>query len=245
MVWKDADNSGTINNSETGIANVTIKLYANDGTTLIATTTTGSDGRYLFNNLPEGDYIIGVDCGDTDLAGLESSADVASSTTPTSADNDDNGTTKVGTEIRTASISLDAGTACTAETDQAQTTGAGMGSPALKDNAGTPDNNSLLCVDFGFKCVAPDFTLTHPTVCPGDADFVNITGLLNVAAATGSLKVDAGTATTPIPSSITGASSGAHTATVINQYGCEATKNFTIAPTQAKVCVPVTITKVN
>ena len=91
----------------------------------------------------------------------------------------------------------------------------------------------------------PDFTLTHPTICPGDADYVTITGLVNVVAATGSLKIDGGTASSPIPSSITGASVGAHTATVINAAGCETSKGFTINPTVAKVCIPMTITKIN
>ncbi len=91
----------------------------------------------------------------------------------------------------------------------------------------------------------PDFTLTHPTVCPGDADLVNITALTNAVNATGSLTIDGGTATTPIPTSITGASAGNHTATIRNAEGCETTKNFTINPIVPKVCIPLTITKVN
>jgi hypothetical protein len=91
----------------------------------------------------------------------------------------------------------------------------------------------------------PDFTLTHPVVCPGDADFVQITGLVNVLTATGSLTVDSGSATSPIPSTITGQTVGSHNATITNAEGCATTKPFTINPTQPQVAIPLTIIRVN
>jgi hypothetical protein len=91
----------------------------------------------------------------------------------------------------------------------------------------------------------PDFTLTHPTICPGDADFVQISGLVNVVSATGSLIVDGGSATNPIPSTIAGLSAGNHNATIRSAEGCETTKPFTINPTVEKVCIPVRITRIN
>ena len=60
-VWRDSDNSGTINppdDTNPGIAGVTVNLYRdtnNDGIpdgAAIATTTTDSGGYYLFSNIP-------------------------------------------------------------------------------------------------------------------------------------------------------------------------------------------------
>ncbi|MBT7080588.1 MAG: hypothetical protein HN929_03850, partial [Chloroflexi bacterium] len=72
-VWRDSDNSGTINaldDVNPGIAGVTVNLYEgtdsnsdgipDDLLTVLATTTTDSDGYYLFGNLPAGNYIIGI-----------------------------------------------------------------------------------------------------------------------------------------------------------------------------------------
>ena len=48
---------------------MTVNLYAGvdgngdgipDDTTILATTTTDSEGYYLFDNLPAGDYIVGI-----------------------------------------------------------------------------------------------------------------------------------------------------------------------------------------
>ena len=103
IVWRDADNSGTINgpdDASPGIGGVTVNLYAgvdvivnatgnpgNDGIpddlTVLATTTTGSTsddlGYYLFDNLPAGNYIVGIPASNFDqttdaLYGLRSSS---------------------------------------------------------------------------------------------------------------------------------------------------------------------------
>ncbi len=79
-LWFDVDNSGgdqSTQGAETGIAGVTVLLYSdadNDGTPddangdgiidendALASTTTDSNGDYLFDNLPMGGYIVGVD----------------------------------------------------------------------------------------------------------------------------------------------------------------------------------------
>lgn len=57
-VYEDCDNDGVQDNGEVGIANVTVSLYASNGTTLLATTKTDSTGKYSFNNLPAGTYVI-------------------------------------------------------------------------------------------------------------------------------------------------------------------------------------------
>ncbi|MEM8533901.1 MAG: SdrD B-like domain-containing protein, partial [Chloroflexota bacterium] len=60
-IWHDLDNNGTLDGSESGIGGVAVTLYANDGTTVISTTTTTADGHYLFQDLAPGDYIVALD----------------------------------------------------------------------------------------------------------------------------------------------------------------------------------------
>ena len=64
--------SGTVYDDNNGMTNgvdgvvkqdVPLTLYASDGTTVIATTTTAADGTYNFGNIAAGDYIIAVDPG--------------------------------------------------------------------------------------------------------------------------------------------------------------------------------------
>ncbi|REJ73452.1 MAG: hypothetical protein DWQ36_02600 [Acidobacteria bacterium] len=83
-VWLDASGDGQLNGSESGISGTTVELYTvgPDGAigggddTLVATTTTALDGRYLFATLPPGNYYVrfadstgGVGNGGTPLAG--------------------------------------------------------------------------------------------------------------------------------------------------------------------------------
>ncbi|MEM9552691.1 MAG: SdrD B-like domain-containing protein [Acidobacteriota bacterium] len=60
VVWSDADGDGVQDPGEPGIAGVTVDLqFFNPGTLtwdVVATTTTGSDGAYRFENLPRGSY---------------------------------------------------------------------------------------------------------------------------------------------------------------------------------------------
>jgi hypothetical protein len=60
-VWLDEDSDGVQDAGEAGIANVTVRLYASDGTTLVATTVTDSNGNYLFTGVAPGNYIVRVD----------------------------------------------------------------------------------------------------------------------------------------------------------------------------------------
>jgi len=60
-VFKDLNNDGKQSGAgETGIAGLTVTLYAEDGKTVIATTTTDNDGNYFFDELSEGKYVVGV-----------------------------------------------------------------------------------------------------------------------------------------------------------------------------------------
>ncbi len=58
-VWNDLNNNGIQDAGEPGIPGVTVTLYAANGTTVVATTTTDALGNYLFTNLDAGSYVVG------------------------------------------------------------------------------------------------------------------------------------------------------------------------------------------
>jgi uncharacterized repeat protein (TIGR01451 family) len=69
-VWLDEDGDGLQDAGEAGIGGVTVTLR-NSGGTVIATTVTGTDGGYLFPDLPPGQYTVTV----TPTTGLNQTAD--------------------------------------------------------------------------------------------------------------------------------------------------------------------------
>ncbi len=92
QIYIDADGDGTFDTGEDPIPGVTVELY--DGTgTLVATTTTDSNGEYLFDDLPLGDYEVVIPAGQTVLSTLTNVVGPAGST----ADND--GKDETGYEI--------------------------------------------------------------------------------------------------------------------------------------------------
>ena len=60
-VWNDLANPGVQDAGEPGLAGVTVRLYDSTGTTLLATTVTDSQGKYLFQGLPDGTYQVNPD----------------------------------------------------------------------------------------------------------------------------------------------------------------------------------------
>ena len=59
-VWRDDDQDGVQDTGEPGVAGITVTLYASDGTTVLATTTTDAYGNYYFDRLAAGNFIVGV-----------------------------------------------------------------------------------------------------------------------------------------------------------------------------------------
>ncbi|MEY4941697.1 MAG: hypothetical protein RIQ93_3432, partial [Verrucomicrobiota bacterium] len=67
-VFNDANRNGAYNAAtDTPLPGVTVYLYAGDGTTLVSTTSSGSDGAYRFSGLPPATYVVKVDTSDTDI----------------------------------------------------------------------------------------------------------------------------------------------------------------------------------
>jgi uncharacterized repeat protein (TIGR01451 family) len=79
-VWLDANADGVQDATETGLAGITVKLYrdlSGTGTVgvldatdpVVATATTDSSGKYLFSNLPAGNYLVQVDEANSTVTG--------------------------------------------------------------------------------------------------------------------------------------------------------------------------------
>ncbi len=82
LVWEDLNNDGVVTAGEPGIAGITVELYQDNGaggataddgvlaaSERVATTVTSSAGRYLFEDLAAGDYIVRIPATETDLDG--------------------------------------------------------------------------------------------------------------------------------------------------------------------------------
>ena len=59
LKFDDANGNGVQDAGESGVAGVTINLFAADGGALVATTTTGADGTFTFSSVAPGDYQVG------------------------------------------------------------------------------------------------------------------------------------------------------------------------------------------
>lgn len=58
-VWHDVNENGLQDGTEPGVPGVLVTLYASDGISMLAVTTTDGDGLYSFLNLPAETYIVG------------------------------------------------------------------------------------------------------------------------------------------------------------------------------------------
>jgi SdrD B-like domain len=149
----DLNNDGIQSGAgETGIAGLTVTLYASDGTTPILdglgnpiTTTTNSTGDYVFNNLLPGTYVVGMSAPAT--------YPTASTVSAAGVDGTNNGTQSggSGTISKSGPITLAIGTMPAGETGQGA---------SLTTN---PDANTNSTVDFGFV----------PTLSLGSTAFID------------------------------------------------------------------------
>ncbi|MEY3480609.1 MAG: hypothetical protein RIQ71_1384 [Verrucomicrobiota bacterium] len=61
LVWVDSDGNGVQGTNETGLAGVTINVYASNGVTLIGSAVTSGTGAYRVNSLPPATYVVRPD----------------------------------------------------------------------------------------------------------------------------------------------------------------------------------------
>ena len=144
-VWLDANNNGTRDSGEPGIAGVTVQLVNLSGPTgvVAATTTTNAAGGYLFTNLNAGTYVVRV-VRNAALNGLASSTGANGQVEPSTlgdSDNDRDHGTERGATVDGSPIVLTPGGAFPVDP---ATIPAGL--PA--DNA--PAGSRYRTQDFGF-----------------------------------------------------------------------------------------------
>lgn len=136
-VWLDGNNNGLYDGGETFFSGTTVNLYldANDDGTpdgaAIRTTTTDTNGLYLFDGLAPNNYIVGVVTPTNFVRSSVNGGDPDNNI-----DNDNNGVLVSGNETRSNPVTLALGTEPTGETPNDTTT--------------TADNSGNLTVDFGF-----------------------------------------------------------------------------------------------
>ncbi len=107
FVWNDLNGNGIQNSGEPGISGVKVTLLGSNGTTVIATTTTDANGKYLFSNLAVGTYYVQF----TAPSGYTFTAKIAAgSTTANDSNADSSGKTGAITlAVGTTDITIDAG----------------------------------------------------------------------------------------------------------------------------------------
>jgi SdrD B-like domain/Secretion system C-terminal sorting domain len=112
QVWLDIDGDGLLNNGEKGVSGVTVTLYDDATSAVLASTITDADGKYYFGNLLPGDYKVGFSTIPINLS-------FTKQTTPGVADNNTNNnsdadpatglTTKITLIAGETDLTIDAG----------------------------------------------------------------------------------------------------------------------------------------
>jgi uncharacterized repeat protein (TIGR01451 family) len=69
QVFIDHNTNGIYDAGDAPLGNVTVNLYAADGVTLVATTTSDVSGHYLFDSVAAGTFVVRVDTADGDIPG--------------------------------------------------------------------------------------------------------------------------------------------------------------------------------
>lgn len=147
-VWFDTDNDGHLDTGESGIADVAMTLYEDtDGNGVftsgvdlaLATDTTDSNGRYRFDNLLPGDYVVRVDAANFTSGGALAGLVTSTGNIPTpdpddDVDHDDNGDALADGSVVAMAVTLTVGGGSASDGDQ--------------------NPNSNLTVDFGFTPVS-------------------------------------------------------------------------------------------
>ncbi len=229
FVWKDTDADGVQDAGEPALVGVTVKLYAADGTTLIATAVTDAAGQYYFSNAagsstasnilslslsPSTNYQLKISAlgSDASVTGLALT-----------------GVTTGGTSGTNAGTSI---------SNNDATVVAGLPTILLKTGFYGENNHTY---DFGFTgCTATATASSSPaTACAGATVNLTVTG--GAAGATYQWTGPGGftsTAQNPAIAGVTQSQAGTYSVTVTNGPGCSATGTTsflvnTVEPTAA------------
>ncbi len=153
LVWADLDNDGIAEDGEPGIEGVTVELHVAGETDVYDSVETDENGKYVFENLPAGDYEVSIDKNQTgqqigeqaiDLSALLASSAVATNTNDDT-DNDHNG---IGTTtLRTSAVSVGDPDPYNPSESESETL---RSDDTTDDDASVEDASSNLTVDFGF-----------------------------------------------------------------------------------------------
>ena len=138
LVWEDANNNGTRDAGEPGLAGLAVDLLDASGA-VVASTVTSADGYYLFPGLAAGTYRVAVSAPAAYRSSSGTNGSPAGPYEPGVTgprDNEDHGTA-AGTRFLSGVVTLAAGTAPTGE----------PATPGLSDTAA--DANADYTVDFG------------------------------------------------------------------------------------------------
>lgn len=138
LVWDDNNDNGKQDDTEAPIAGAVVTLLDAAGIPVpgITPQTTGADGLYYFDNLPEGDYRVGV----TPPVGYEKSS-AQNTANNDDTDNDSNIASTVGNDHTSGLFTL------SNDGEPSE-----VGGLAGSDDADTADeDNGNMTVDFGFK----------------------------------------------------------------------------------------------
>ncbi|MDB5692450.1 MAG: hypothetical protein JWO81_1513, partial [Alphaproteobacteria bacterium] len=169
LVYKDVNKNGTFDAGDTGVGNVTVKLYIDNGTTagvwdagdtLVTSTTTsnvaGTLGKYQFTGLAPGDYLVVVPAANFAAAQpLNALLPHPGAVDPdNNVDNDNNGAAIGGGDVASQAITLAYDTEPTAG----------------------PGNDTNNTVDFGFQTNSPPVANTDTATVDEDssANTINV-----------------------------------------------------------------------
>jgi SdrD B-like domain len=252
-VWLDANKNGIQDPGESPISNVSIQLYAADGTTLLGSTTTNSNGLWYFN-------IANVTDGNVALVGNQAGPQPNTTYIVRVGNADWSGGVGTGDLLNMALTTANTG---------------GSGQPDVRDSdatliANVPEisvttaaegqNNHTLDMGFSMVCTINNLTAT-PGTCVRTTNQYTLTGAVTFtdAPATGTLTVQLSSGqsqvfnapfTSPINYSITGIPSDGLTRTATATFSADPTCTRTVsygAPSYCfclnNNCVPTTVMK--
>ena len=139
LVWLDANNNGLVDEDESGVADVPVRLLQNGAE--VATKRTNSAGHYVFTGLAAGDYVVEVSgplglVTSTGINGGLSGPFEPASDPDNDRNDDDNGSLR-GTVVAAAAVTIGG----TEPSDDGQLSGLGDTTPNARSN---------YSVDFGF-----------------------------------------------------------------------------------------------